>query len=173
MENKPIQINDSLIAIQVPKEFDKFRIARSWADGSGLLEYYNIDDDNGLCTGWNHVSELEDDEENYQIIGLVQTPEIKFDFDVLDEWVEILNIKEQYMPAKYSRTVVTCLTKEDSFRSRIEKAVLDAGMSVVNNETHPADIEPTSESHYNAICDKWQKEQDKVIDGNLLIIQKL
>lgn len=166
---KPIQINDSLIAIQVPKNAERFKIFNDI--GRPYVSYFI-----GVDTFRLYI--------DYQseIIGLVQTPELTFDFDAF-EFVDNKDIDDIMMLdititkfKDYHKGNYPFFTSNDSFRSRIEKAVLDAGMYLVNpiqllNGKNISCSEDAEAYNENSIA--HHESESKLLKNNLLIIQKI
>lgn len=135
---KPIQITDSLIAIQVPKDVSDF-----WINNCGCIRYSKNEGKVSSVLEPEYLG-FYAEKEKHQIIGLVQTPELTFDFDVLDEWVSLMSITRLniFGYQDYTKDEIidgikhndyTLKTKADSFRSRIEKAIQDSGFDIKEN----------------------------------------
>lgn len=103
----------------------------------------------------------------FKIHGTCILPKLEFDFEVAESWVESKWFIRIRFYKDYIKSKNNAITKEDSFQTRIQKAIYDAGLLLIN----PIDIkgQTFSNEHQN----KWQESESKVIRGKLLIIEKI
>ena len=175
MENNTIQITPTIIGVVVPSDAYNFEIRESFLAPNELSDVLyrrsNIDT-NCLLSG---IPPIEFGK--YKIHGTSTLPELEFDFEVDESWVEKkwLDKTESYVYLDYTSINKNQYfimstdfdNKEKSFRTRIQKAIYDAGLLLIN----PIDIkgQTFSNEHQN----KWQESESKVIRGKLLIIEKI
>jgi hypothetical protein len=161
MENNTIQITPTIIGVVVDEKYTRFIIDE--------VDFYKGFYLFGATEKGNYVS-IEKFDGKYKIHGTSTLPELEFDFEVDESWVRNIgnstfifgDAYEDYMDEDWMLE-----TKEDSFRTRIQKAISDAGLLLIN----PIDIkgQTFSNEHQN----KWQESESKVIRGKLLIIEKI
>lgn len=156
---------DNLILVEVPKDAKEFELIKVFDDYS--LTYFI----NKELQSTKYLSK-----EEMEIIGLIETPNVDFDFEVEDSWVEFIK------PFFYKRykdytddTFVLDFTKKQSFRTRIQRKIQDAGLYLVNahGENKPKFYE-NDKVNFTNIADirQWQQAEEKTIKGNLLLIKK-
>lgn len=113
---------DNLILVEVPKDAKIIAIVSNGieyiTDNTYVAQYIDFN---------NRINE---------IIGLIETPDLKFDFDVDETWVESIKqfssvfitghsiMYKDYMIINKNNEFCL-LMKEDSFRTRIQKAIQD------------------------------------------------
>jgi hypothetical protein len=119
---KTIEIDNELILVEVPKD------AKIIALVSNGIEYISNDK---YTVGYVDFKNI-----TYETIGLIETPDLKFDFDVDETWVESIKqfssvfitghsiMYKDYMIINKNNEFCL-LMKEDSFRTRIQKAIQD------------------------------------------------
>lgn len=165
MENNTIQITPTIIGVVVPSDAYNFEIRESFLAPNELLDVLyrrsNIDT-NCLLSG---IPPIEFGK--YKIHNTCTLPELEFDFEVAESWVESKWFIRIRFYKDYIKSKNNAITKEDSFQTRIQKAIYDAGLLLIN----PIDIkgQTFSSEHQN----KWQESESKVIRGKLLIIEKI
>lgn len=163
---KTIEI-DNLILVEVPKDAVNFEIGNNLLYGSTL--FYKIN--NAKYSGTDIIKG------NFEIIGLIETPDLNFDFKVDDSMVKNIGnnpiITGNAYP-NYINKYQFFETKKESFKSRIEKAIQDDGLYLVNPISNPFYIKQIGENMRTStyIAD-WQFKEKKTIKGNLLLIKKL
>ena len=156
MENNTIQITPTIIGVVVDENARDFLIYENELSYWGEIEP-NLED-------WVDVI-LQNGK--YKIHGTSTLPELEFDFEVAESWVESKWFIRIRFYKDYIKSKNNAITKEDSFQTRIQKAIYDAGLLLIN----PIDIkgQTFSNEHQN----KWQESESKVIRGKLLIIEKI
>ena len=123
---RTIEIDNELILVEVPKDAVNFELGNNLLYGSTLFFKIN----NAKHSGTDVIKG------NFEIIGLIETPDLKFDFDVDETWVESIKqfssvfitghsiMYKDYMIINKNNEFCL-LMKEDSFRTRIQKAIQD------------------------------------------------
>lgn len=135
---------DNLILVEVPKDAN--------------VEIWN----EIICINKTLTSYLTS---TYEIIGLIETPNLEFDFEVENSCISESGIENNIF-LDYTNGLYR-LPKEDSFRTRIQRKIQDAGLYLVN----PICI--NGQTFSNEHKNKWQQAEEKTIKGNLLLIKKL
>ena len=178
MENK-LKISDDLFGVLVPKNaiIDDCDIYLDFDLDIYILQYpaEKIDNFHALKLG----------KKNHTIIGIVNLPSIKTngEFEIEEDWIDyIIEDGITYYRDFIKNEFLIDFSAFESFRSRIEKAIKDAGLLLVNSYGE----EPTPIIDYTGRSDndgvelntseirRWKSEEQKVIkDKNLLIIKKL
>ena len=119
---KTIELDKELILVEVPKDAKIIAIVSNGieyiTDNTYVAQYIDFN---------NRINET---------IGLIETPDLKFDFDVDETWVESIKqfssvfitghsiMYKDYMIINKNNEFCL-LMKEDSFRTRIQKAIQD------------------------------------------------
>ena len=119
---RTIEIDNELILVEVPKDAKIIAIVSNGieyiTDNTYVAQYIDFN---------NRINET---------IGLIETPDLKFDFDVDETWVESIKqfssvfitghsiMYKDYMIINKNNEFCL-LMKEDSFRTRIQKAIQD------------------------------------------------
>ena len=157
---KTIEIDNELILVEVPKDASDFYTLLS----SNELVYK-------LSKKWVYTGII------CKIIGIIETPNAELDFDVEDSLVENIGNNPLITGNAYPNYINKHQffeTKKESFKSRIEKAIQDAGLYLVNPICNPFYIKQIGENMRTStyIAD-WQFKEKKTIKGNLLLIKKL
>lgn len=162
MENRTIQITPTIIGVVVPSDMHISMF--DYIERAGRIYLINHKNKDEI-----HISELDGlDYDDFEQIGICTLPELEFGFEVDESWVDYY---KKFIDKRYKdyldNSFVLNFTKEDSFRTRIQKAIQDEGLLLVN----PYDIkgQTFSNEHQN----KWQESESKVIRGKLLIIEKI
>ena len=147
---KTIEIDNELILVEVPKDASDFYTLLS----SNELVYK-------LSKKWVYTGII------CKIIGIIETPNVDFDFDVELNWV----FSEGYEMFTNENMDET---KRKLFRTRIQSKIQDAGLYLVNPICNPFYIKQIGENMRTStyIAD-WQFKEEKTIKGNLLLIKKL
>lgn len=194
---RTIEIDKELLLVEVPKDAIKLIIDnclqyliydvpnyKNWVTDDILGDYNKLQDflsthksENDWKRGGKKLPEG-----NFELIGLIETPNLEFDFEVNESWVERFVIKNlgefgyiNYIERKVIENRIyetECQTKEQSFRTRIQKTIQDNGLYLDNPKSHPLEYECTNRRHYEDIVEKWQEAEEKTIKGNLLLIKK-
>lgn len=177
MGNDTIQITPTIIGVVVPNDAfgfkteyeDKYTFLyahlkskpdnHSYFDEETFEDYYNM--------GVIAQTHREDGVPKFKIHGTCTLPELEFDFEVAESWVESKWFIRIRFYKDYIKSKNNAITKEDSFRTRIQKAIFDAGLLLINP------IEIKGQTFSNEHQNKWQESKSKVIRGKLLIIEKI
>lgn len=121
---KTIELDKELILVEVPKDARHFALTESHS-------YFKSPRIEHSIGGFGL-----DRKYDYETIGLIETPDLKFDFDVDETWVESIKqfssvfitghsiMYKDYMIINKNNEFCL-LMKEDSFRTRIQKAIQD------------------------------------------------
>lgn len=125
---------------------------------------------------------------NFKIHGTCTLPNYDFDFEVDESWVlKEIRKHEVYYYLNYIETkmlnneinMFNLKSKEQSFRTRIQKAIQDEGMFVVNpyGENRPQELVDYTGRKDGIIAnslelDKWQSAESKTVK-KLLLIEKI
>ena len=171
---RTIEIDNELILVEVPKDAKIIAIVSNGieyiTDNTYVAQYIDFN---------NRINE---------IIGLIETPNVDFDFELKDSWVEKYkpnyNDTDSWMEYYdyindnfYSINVdvndmYEGLTK--SFRTRIQRKIQDAGFYLVNPMSNPFTTKQIGENYQtNTYIAEWQFKERLTIKGNLLLIKKL
>ena len=156
---------DNLILVEVPKDAKIIAIVSNGieyiTDNTYVAQYIDFN---------NRINE---------IIGLIETPNVDFDFEVEDSWVESSHhyfgmFKNYIIESTNSHRISQCFDKKQSFRTRIQRKIQDTGLYLVNPICNPFYIKQIGENMRTStyIAD-WQFKEKKTIKGNLLLIKKL
>jgi len=128
---RTIEIDNELILVEVPKDAVNFELGNNLFYGSTL--FYKIN--NAKYSGTDVIKG------NFEIIGLIETPNVDFDFEVDESWVE----KEirwdstfylNYIETKMLNELIKMFSleaKKQSFRTRIQRKIQDAGIELTGN----------------------------------------
>jgi hypothetical protein len=124
---RTIQIDNELILVEVPKDAKIIAIVSNGieyiTDNTYVAQYIDFN---------NRINE---------IIGLIETPNVDFDFEVDESWVE----KEirwdstfylNYIETKMLNELIKMFSLEDkkkSFITRIQRKIQDAGIELTGN----------------------------------------
>jgi hypothetical protein len=160
MENRTIQITPTIIGVVVPSDMHISMF--DYIERAGRIYLINHKNKDEI-----HISELDGlDYDDFEQIGICTLPSLEFDFEV-DESLVVVSRYYNNTYKNHIKEIKVCDTKEDSFRTRIQKAIQDECLLLVN----PYDIkgQTFSNEHQN----KWQESESKVIRGKLLIIEKI
>ena len=168
---RTIEIDNELILVEVSKDAVNFELGNNLLYGSTL--FYKIN--NAKYSGTDVIKG------DFEIIGLIETPNVDFDFELKDSWVEKYkpnyNDTDSWMEYYdyindnfYSINVdvndmYEGLTK--SFRTRIQRKIQDNGFYLVN----PISI--NGQTFSNEHKNEWEQAEERTIKGNLLLIKKL
>ena len=152
---KTIELDKELILVEVPKDARHFALTESHS-------YFKSPRIEHSIGGFGL-----DRKYDYEIIGLIETPNVDFDFDVELNWV----FSEGYEMFTNENMDET---KRKLFRTRIQSKIQDAGLYLVNPICNPFYIKQIGENMRTStyIAD-WQFKEKKTIKGNLLLIKKL
>lgn len=165
MENRIIQITPTIIGVVVPSNFIFFELPDMQLNPT-ILYCYSEE-----IRGELLEIKISDECNNffYKIHGICTLPSLYFDFEIDKSWVTDNNTfgYPNYLYSNKGEVDFLCPTPKESFRTRIQKAIQDEGLLLVN----PYDIkgQTFSNEHQN----KWQESESKVIRGKLLIIEKI
>lgn len=173
-----IQITKDLIAIEVPRTAYDFDIPNIQ---DSPTELFYMDDDVYKNTLYEVELSKEYNNGKYEIIGLIETPELKFEFDVDESWVgkedDNFKIYYNYLYQNNDEVDFLCDTKEESFRTLIKKKIEENGKLLVNPyeklNSKNFDIYGLFDAadRFFGKENKYQKSESKVIKGNLLIVK--
>lgn len=173
---KTIKITDNLFLEEVPK--DAFAFIK---DSTYLLfksQFLTLKD-------ITHSRQIRFD---FKIHGLIQTPELTFDFEVNDSWVNLWSITrleqfgyKNYLSSTNDNLVFDLSSKRESFRTRIQKAIQGAGMLLLNPYKKPDNYELWQKygsftqygESLSIHSQRWKESESKVVKGNLLLIEKI
>ena len=160
MENRTIQITPTIIGVVVPSNAYDINIYHA-----------KNNDISTLCFAQKIEilpCSFKNFDGNWKLHGICTLPELEFGFEVDESWVDYY---KKFIDKRYKdyldNSFVLNFTKEDSFRTRIQKAIQDEGLLIVN----PYDIkgQTFSNEHQN----KWQSAESKTVKGKILIIEKI
>ena len=154
---------DNLILVEVPKDAVNFELGNNLLYGSTLFFKIN----NAKYSGTDVIKG------NFEIIGLIETPNLDFDFEVDDIWVNYIKPFALKKYKDYMDDLFTNITKKQSFRTRIQRKIQDAGLYLVNpyGKKPKYDVSKADGSPYRYL--EWRQAEEKTIKGNLLLIKKL
>lgn len=115
---------DNLILVEVPKDAKYFTLIESH-------NYFKSPRVEHSIGGFDLDRNFE-----YEIIGLIETPNVDFDFEVEDSWVNNIGnnpliIDDAYQ--NYINKYQSFETKKQSFRTRIQSKIQDAGIELKGN----------------------------------------
>lgn len=121
---RTIEIDNELILVEVPKDAKHFTLIESH-------NYFKSPRIEHSIGGFDLDRKF-----GYEIIGLIETPNVDFDFEVEDSWVESnqkteLTICELHK--NYKTNLFSNITKKQSFRTRIQRKIQDAGIELTGN----------------------------------------
>ena len=150
---------DNLILVEVPKDAKYFT----------LIESHNYFKSPRIE---HSIGRFDLDRKyDYEIIGLIETPNVDFDFEVDDRWVERYFIAHFY---NYLTDKEGIMSKKQSFRTRIQRKIQDAGFYLVNPMSNPFTTKQIGENYQtNTYIADWQFKEGLTIKGNLLLIKKV
>lgn len=153
---KTIEIDKELILVEVPKDaFDLYTLSSS----NELI--YKLGN-RWIYTGINCI-----------IIGIIETPDLKFDFDVNDDWVDKCSSLDGKVCMDFKTGLFSKMTKEQSFRTRIQKTIQDASLYLENPYGKEIKNSTFAYRYFNDIEPKYEQAEERTIKGNLLLIKKL
>ena len=149
---------DNLILVEVPKDAKIIAIVSNGieyiTDNTYVAQYIDFN---------NRINE---------IIGLIETPNVDFDLEVDESWVESSHhyfgmFKNYIIESTNSHRRSQCFDKKQSFRTRIQRKIQDNGFYLVN----PISI--NGQTFSNEHKNEWEQAEERTIKGNLLLIKKL
>jgi len=169
-----IQITDKILGVIVPSDAYDFEFIHNKTRVG-----YKID---------HRLSYIDLPKGNFKIHGICTLPAFDFDFEVDEEWVEKkwLDKTESYVYLDYTSInknqyfimSTDSDNKEKSFRTRIQKAIQDEGMFVVNpyGENKPQELVDYTGRKDGIIAnslelEQWKSSESKTVK-KLLIIEK-
>jgi hypothetical protein len=156
---------DNLILVEVPKD------AKILAIVSNGIEY---------ITDNTYVAQFIDFNNRInEIIGLIETPDLKFDFDVDDRMASCSSSCSQsdyHKEGKCDRNGCYGKDRNGMFTNKIQKAIQLSGLYLVNphGDNKPKFYE-SNVFNFTNIADirLWKQAEEKTIKGNLLLIKKV
>ena len=180
MKEQLVKISETIYLIFLPADVHNFNVQAEhliYREGKlKLWKYFKIGFD-------------------FKIHGTCTLPAFDFDFEVDESWVEKKKfnkgvfIEDTYLYRDYlSSNENMCFVglpeyecRVKSFKSKIQKAIQDEGMFVVNPIEKPLSIYYTPEygcqkypqECYTEDIKKWQSAESKTVKGILLVIEKL
>ena len=166
---KTIEIDNELILVEVSKDAVNFELGNNLLYGSTLFFKIN----NAKYSGTDVIKG------NFEIIGLIETPNVDFDFEVEDSWVESSHhyfgmFKNYIIESTNSHRRSQCFDKKQSFRTRIQRKIQDTGLYLVNPMSNPFTTKQIGENYQkHTYIAEWQFKEGLTIKGNLLLIKKL
>jgi len=167
-----IQITDKILGVIVPSDAYDFEFIHNKTRVG-----YKID---------HRLSYIDLPKGNFKIHGICTLPAFDFDFEVDESWVKhginACNFTTGYFDYNikdFSEKMNNLLdTKEQSFRTRIQKAIQDEGMFVVNpyGENKPQELVDYTGRKDGIIAnslelEQWKSSESKTVK-KLLIIEK-
>ena len=160
---KTIKIDKELLLVEVPKDARNFTLIESHTYfKSPRIEH---------STGGFDLDRKFD----YKIIGLIETPNVDFDFEVQESWVRNIGNSTFIFGDAYENYLNEEEMFEnikDSFRTRIQKTIQDNGLYLMNPLGLFDEFDKQIFNHSTGRLKLWQEAEEKTIKGKLLLIKK-
>ncbi len=176
-----IQITDKILGVIVPIDCDILE-CEMWHEQDDYNKMY-LQYPSDKYLGYQNYSGITLGIGNFKIHGTCTLPSFDFDFEVDESWVEKkkfnkgvfiedTHLYRDYLSSNENMCFVglpkyECRVK--SFKSKIQKAIQDEGMFVVN----PYEVSGVIDADkYNDLVEQWQSAESKTVK-KLLLIEKI